>query len=51
MSNKKRLKRIEAMLTLLLELNGATEVQMKSIPGGGIKPPKKDDDENDETGG
>jgi len=41
---KKRLKRIEAKLDLLLKNNGLTEEMEqvnRTIGGGGVKPPKK----------
>lgn len=37
--SKKRLKRIEEKLDLLLKLAGASPEQLKTIGGGGIKPP------------
>lgn len=46
MTNKKRLKEVlenqsilNAKMDLILDLLGATDAQLKSIGGGGIKPP------------
>lgn len=43
MSKKKQLRRIENKLDYILTILGADAVEIQSIGGGGVKPPKDDD--------
>lgn len=48
--SKKQLKRIEKKLDLLLELNGATEAQLKTVNPSPPPPKPKDEEEDDDNG-